>query len=106
LTYIEIIIPFIILELKKGDKKRKRVTSDSIRTRNESGRKLKNIFPFCKFYFIAECTTKKPETVYKHQTSFDEFFLFYNVITDKEIKDILNRFIIPDLDNLKNKNIL
>lgn len=92
-----VIVPFIIIELKRGNEQREGVSSDSIRARNEAARK---------YYFIAEYTSKAPEVVYKRQDSFDEFFLFYNNASDEEIKEIIDRFIFPDLDNLLWKNIL
>ncbi len=101
-----VILPFIIIELKRGNEQRRGVSSDSIRARNEAARKLKYIFPFCKYYFIAEYTSKALEVVYKHQDSFDEFFLFYDNASDEEIKEIIERFIFPDLDNLIWKKIL
>jgi len=52
-------IPFIILELKSGE-----ITSDAIRARNEVARKIRNIFPFCAYFFIGDKTSKRRETLF------------------------------------------
>ncbi len=90
-------IPFIILELKSGD-----ITSDAIRARSEVARKIKEIFPFCSYIFIGEDTAKKEETLLRQGKGFNNFFIFENKIEERNIDNIVSRFIKPYLDNLQN----
>jgi len=90
-------IPFIILKLKSGD-----ITSDAIRARSEVARKIKEIFPFCSYIFIGEDTAKKEETLLRQGKGFNNFFIFENKIEERNIDNIVSRFIKPYLDNLQN----
>lgn len=94
-------IPFVILELKS-----KNLTSDAIRCRNEVARKIKNVFPFCSYIFIAETTSKKEETLFRQGKDFDNFFIFQRKINGKDVARITSRFIKPYLKNLKEIGLL
>ena len=94
-------IPFVILELKSGNP-----TSDAIRCRNEVARKIKNVFPFCSYVFIAETTSKKEETLFRQGKDFDNFFIFQRKINGKDIAVITSRFIKPYLKNLREIGLL
>jgi len=94
-------IPFIILELKSGE-----ITSDAIRARNEVARKIKNIFPFCAYFFIGDKTSKRRETLFRQGKSFNNFFVYKDEISEKEINNIITEFIKPYLENLKTLNLL
>lgn len=88
-------IPFVILELKSGD-----TTVDSIRARNEVARKIRNIFPYCTYIFIAENTSKKEETLFRHGKDFNNFFIHNNLLNKINKEFIITEFIEPFLDNL------
>ena len=92
--------------MKVGDKDKRGVSSDQIRARNEVARKLKGVYPFCSYLFIAENTSKKPQTVFKHGNHFDDFYLFKDLVGENDMKEIKEGFIIPRLNNLKRKGIL
>jgi len=94
-------IPFIILELKSGE-----ITSDAIRARNEVARKIRNIFPFCAYFFIGDKTSKRRETLFRQGKSFNNFFVYKDEISEKEINKIITEFIKPYLENLKTLNLL
>lgn len=94
-------IPFVVLELKSGD-----IQVDSIRARNEVARKIRKIFPYCTYIFIAENTSKKEETLFRHGKDFNDFFIYRNFLSDKNKKSIIEQFIRPYLDNLKDMNLL
>lgn len=94
-------IPFVILELKSGN-----ITSDAIRSRNEVARKIKDVFPFCSYIFVAETTSKKEETLFRQGKTFDNFFIFERKISPKDVGGIVSRFIKPYLSNSKEIGLL
>ena len=89
-------IPFIIIELKSG-----KITTDSIRARGIVARKIKNIFPFAHYLFVAENTTKTYETLLRWGKDFDNFFIYDHEVGKKEIDEIKTKFIEPYLKNIK-----
>lgn len=94
-------VPFVILELKSGD-----TTVDSIRARNEVARKIRNTYPYCTYIFIAENTSKKEETLFRHGKDFNNFFIFNDLLTKSNKEYIIKEFIEPFLDNLKKINLI
>lgn len=94
-------IPFVILELKSGS-----TTVDSIRARNEVARKIRNIFPYCAYIFIAENTSKKEETLFRHGKDFNNFFIFNDFLNKSNKEYIITEFIEPFLDNLKKIDLI
>jgi hypothetical protein len=89
-------IPFVILELKSG-----KLQSDSIRARNVVAKKIRDVFPFCAYFFIAENTDKKDITLFRQGKDFTNFYTSRNKLNDLDMKKIREMFIEPHLENLK-----
>jgi hypothetical protein len=89
-------IPLVILELKSGS-----VTSDSIRARSVVAEKIRDIFPFCAYFFIAENTTKRDITLYRQGKSFTKFYTSPIELQNADIEKIRIWFIEPHLNYLQ-----
>lgn len=63
-------IPFVVLELKTGD-----LTTDSIRSRDFVASRIRTIFPFAAYFFIAEGTKKEEKTLLRQGKSFTNYFI-------------------------------
>lgn len=86
-------VPFVIIELKSG-----KITSDAIRARSIVAQRIKNVFPFCSYFFIGQKTQKTEETLLRQGKDFDSYFIFKNEIKHDEIMEIYREFIKPKLD--------
>lgn len=94
-------VPFVILELKSGS-----LTTDAVRARNEVARRIKNVFPFCGYFFIGEETRKQEETMLRQGKDFNNFFVYGSKVPADEIKRIASQFIRPYLNNLRRMNFI
>lgn len=94
-------IPFVVIELKSGD-----IQVDSIRARNEVARKIRKIFPYCMYIFIAENTHKKEETLFRHGKGFNNFFIYGDFLSKNNKEYIITQFISPYLDNLTKMKLI
>lgn len=93
------LIPYVILELKTGE-----LTTDAIRCRDFVARRIKDIFPFSAYYFIAENTRKEEKTLLRQGKSFTNYFISKDQIGKTEFSDIFNNYIQPHINNL-NKQV-
>jgi hypothetical protein len=92
----KILVPFVILELKCGD-----VTTDGIRSRDFVASRVKEIFPFCAYYFLAENTKKEEKTLLRQGKSFTNYFISKTEFNTNDIHKIYNYHILPHINNIK-----
>lgn len=88
-------IPYIVLELKTGD-----LTSDAIRCRDFVAGRIRTLFPFVAYYFIAEKTTKEQKTLFRQGKSFTNYFISKEKIDSKYLTRIYKNYISPHIRNL------
>ena len=89
-------VPYVVLELKTG-----RLTTDGIRSRDFVASRIKTMFPFSAYYFIAEQTSKEEKTLLRQGKSFTNYFIFKNNLTKQDFKKIFDHYIYPHITNLK-----
>ena len=94
-------IPLAIIELKSG-----KLISEAIDAKNVIARRIRNVFPFCAAYFIAENTSKREETLMRHGKDFSAYFIFKVKFSNENMDDIFKRFIKPHIDNLRANNLI
>ncbi len=88
-------IPLVVLELKCGD-----VTTDSIRSRDIVASRIKDIFPFSAYYFLAENTKKEEKTLLRQGKSFTNYFITKNEFNSDDIRNIYVNYIKQHLENI------
>lgn len=89
-------IPFVVLELKSGE-----LTTDSIRSRDFVASRIKQMFPFSAYYFLAEETTKEEKTLLRQGKSFTNYFISKSKMDEAYLEDIFNNYIEPHINNLR-----
>ncbi|MBI3233239.1 MAG: hypothetical protein HYZ42_04245 [Bacteroidetes bacterium] len=89
-------VPFVVLELKCGD-----VTTDSIRSRDFVAARIKEMFPFCAYYLLAENTKKEEKTLLRQGKDFTNYFISKDEFSKDEIKQIFTTYINPHIINVK-----
>lgn len=89
-------IPFVILELKTGA-----LTTDGIRSRDFVASRIREMFPFCAYYFIAESTKKEEKTLLRQGKSFTNYFISKGELTPQAFEEIFKSYISPHIENLK-----
>ena len=89
-------VPYVVLELKTGD-----LTTDSIRSRDFVAARIKNMFPFSAYFFIAEHTKKEEKTLLRQGKSFTNYFISKDSIDSTAFKRIFDNYIQPHINNLK-----
>lgn len=89
-------IPYVVLELKTGD-----LTTDGIRSRDFVASRIRTMFPFSAYFFIAENTRKEEKTLLRQGKSFTNYFISNNAITKERFKEIFDNYIDPYIVNLK-----
>ena len=89
-------VPFVVLELKCGD-----VTTDGIRSRDFVAARIREMFPFCAYYLLAENTKKEEKTLLRQGKSFTNYFISKNQFSGKEIEQIFTGYIKPHIENVK-----
>jgi hypothetical protein len=94
-------IPFLIFELKRGGTTKRGITVDAIRSRTIVARRIKSLFPFCSYLFLADSTSKANETVLRHGKDFSGYFLYREEVTNKQLAAIDADFVRPHFQNLK-----
>lgn len=94
----EIAIPIVVLELKQGQ-----VTTDAIRSRDFVAQRIRTIFPFCAYYFLAENTKKEEITLLRQGKSFSNYFIEKGSFPKASLEQIFNRFILPHLENFQDQ---
>ena len=92
----ELAIPFVILELKSGG-----LTTDGIRSRDFVASRIKEMYPFAAYYFLAENTKKEEKTLLRQGKNFTNYFISKNEFTAEEIKEIYVNYINPHIENIK-----
>jgi len=90
-----LLIPYIILELKTGE-----LTTDAIRCRDFVARRIRDIFPFSAYYFIAENTQKEEKTLLRQGKSFTNYFIFRDQMKGSDFSEIFENYIQPHINNL------
>jgi len=88
-------IPYVVFELKTGD-----LTSDAIRCRDFVAGRIRTLFPFVAYYFIAERTTKEEKTLFRQGKSFTNYFISKKLIDNDYLTRIYNSYISPHIRNL------
>lgn len=91
----ELAIPFVILELKSGE-----LTTDGIRSRDFVASRIKEIFPFSAYYFLAENTKKEEKTLLRQGKNFTNYYISRNDFTKEEIREIYGNYINPHIENI------
>lgn len=91
----ELAIPFVILELKCGE-----LTTDGIRSRDFVASRIKEMYPFSAYYFLAECTKKEEKTLLRQGKNFTNYFISKEEFSIDEIKEIFINYIQPHLKNI------
>lgn len=93
-----IAIPLVVLELKCGD-----TTTDSIRSRDFVASRIREMYPFSAYYFLAENTKKEEKTVLRQGKSFTNYFISKQTFNADDIQKIYSGYIKPHLDNVKSQ---
>jgi len=78
---------------------------DAIRSRTIVAQRIKALFPFCSYLFLADSTSKANNTVLRHGKDFTNYFLFRELVTEKQLAVIDTQFVRPHLQNLKDMEI-
>jgi hypothetical protein len=91
----ELAIPFVILELKSGE-----LTTDGIRSRDFVASRIKEMYPFSAYYFLAEGTKKEEKTLLRQGKNFTNYFISKEEFSKEEIKEIFLNHIQPHLQNI------
>lgn len=86
----------MLLELKTGE-----LTTDSIRSRDFVASRIRTIFPFCAYFFIAEYTKKEEKTLLRQGKSFTNYFISKDELTPEAFSEIFRNYIAPHIKNLK-----
>ena len=89
-------VPYVVLELKTGD-----LTTDGIRSRDFVASRIKSMFPFTAYYFIAENTRKEEKTLLRQGKSFTNYFISKEQIDKDYFTRIFKNYIEPHINNLK-----
>lgn len=89
-------IPFVVLELKTGE-----LTTDGIRSRDFVAGRIREMFPFAAYYFIAEQTKKEEKTLLRQGKSFTNYFISKSKMDVTYLDDIFDNYIEPHINNLK-----
>jgi hypothetical protein len=89
------LIPYVILELKAGE-----LTTDAIRCRDFVARRIRDIFPFSAYYFIAENTQKEEKTLLRQGKSFTNYFISREQMGSSDFLRIFENYIQPHINNL------
>lgn len=89
-------IPFVVLELKSGE-----LTTDGIRSRDFIASRIKDMYPFSAYYFIAENTKKEEKTLLRQGKNFTNYFISRNEFTLEDVKEIYDNHINPHILNIK-----
>lgn len=89
-------VPFVVLELKTGE-----LTTDGIRSRDFVAGRLRDIFPFAAYYFIAEQTKKEEKTLLRQGKSFTNYFISKTKMEDTDLDNIFDGYIEPYIKNLQ-----
>lgn len=74
-------LPFVILELKKGQP-----NTHEILTYSQKAEMIKTIFPYCQYLFLIQGNIS-PRT-YRHGINFDEIISLKNINDDQEISNL------------------
>lgn len=91
-------VPFVVLELKCGD-----VTTDSIRSRDFVASRIREMFPFCAYYLLAENMKKEEKTLLRQGKSFTNYFISKQEFSKSKIRQIFTTYIRPHILNVKSQ---
>lgn len=88
-------VPYVILELKTGS-----LTTDGIRSRDFVAERIKSMFPFSAYFFIAENTKKEEKTLLRQGKNFTNYFISKDQMNEDTFKEIFSDYIEPHIRNL------
>lgn len=90
-----IVIPYILFELKSGE-----LTSDAIQTKNIICRDIKDKFPYTHYIFLGDNTPKQNETLFRQGKAFSSFHICKNEISFDRIHEIIRKEVMQKIGDL------